>query len=76
MKNLLLLLLTLAWDYPEDRTNIVFEVWGSPSITEPAWMMLGTTPELRWPFEPTCASGFFKVRARDEVTGLVSDWSK
>lgn len=77
MKNLLLLLLlTLAWDYPSDRTDIVFEVWGSPSMTEPAWTLLGETNATEYPIDSTAPAGFFKVRARDEVTGLVSDWAK
>lgn len=77
LKNLILLFvtLTLGWEYPYPRTSIVFEVWGSPSITRPDWTLLGVTSALSWPIDATAPAGFFKVRARDEVTGLVSEWA-
>jgi hypothetical protein len=74
MKNLAILLLTLTWDYPGDYSGIVFEVWGAPTLASP-WTLVAETPRTEWCFEPTGASGFFKVRARDKVTGLVSDWA-
>lgn len=77
LKNLILLFitLTLAWEYPSPRAGIVFEVWGSPAITQPVWTLLGETSELGWQVTPTSAAGFFRVRARDTATGLVSGWA-
>jgi hypothetical protein len=66
----------LLWDYPADRTNIVFEVWHTHSLTSAKWELAGETTNLFWPFEPNKEAEFFIVRARDTVTGAVSEWNK
>jgi hypothetical protein len=77
LKNLVpvFLILLLEWQYPYPRAGIVFEVWGSPSISSPAWTLRGETSALSWTIDTTAPAGFFKVRARDTATGLVSDWA-
>lgn len=74
-KLILLALLVLAWDYPFDRTNIVFEVWRSETSNMAGAYLETTTPGLTHQIDSTAPQGFFRVRARDTSTGLVSDWA-
>jgi hypothetical protein len=78
--------ISVQWDYPWSRTNLVFEVWQADSLEEtdvleggsltPAWTHAGDTPDLAWSDSGTAPQRFFKVRARDTSTGFVSDWAK
>lgn len=66
----------LAWDYPYDRSHVVFEVWRTQSIQVLNWTLVAVTPDLIYSFDPDLApAGFFRVRARDTETGLVSEWA-
>jgi hypothetical protein len=65
--------LELQWDYPTDHSKLVFEVWGSCDLVE--WEHDGDTADLSWPIDTAAPMRFFKVRARDTETGLVSEWS-
>lgn len=49
-KLILLALLVLAWDYPFDRTNIVFEVWRSETSNMAGACLETTTPRHRRAF--------------------------
>jgi hypothetical protein len=66
--------LMLAWDYPYDRDDIVFEVWETYDLS--TWFLADTIPDLTWPIDTTKApAAFFKVRAKDTETGEVSKWA-
>lgn len=65
----------LEWNYPpEKRTNIVFEIWRGTNATGPftPWVTVAQTNAPITTDEPM---GFFIVRASNQVTHLVSDWS-
>jgi hypothetical protein len=74
-KLIVLALLILAWDYPFDRTNIVFEVWRAETSNMAGACLEATTTTLNYQIDTTAPQGFFRVRARDMSTGEVSDWA-
>ena len=66
----------IAWNYDHPRTGIVFEVWRTPSLAPPDWCLVATTSNLFYLFdEKATPMSFFRVRALDVETGMVSDWA-
>jgi hypothetical protein len=64
----------LQWSYPSSATNIVFEVWRSdPGLTN--WQLDQVVAATNAPIDPTNRAAFYRVRARDVCTGLLSDWA-
>jgi hypothetical protein len=69
--------LSVVWDYPYPRTNVLFEVWWSDTLaSESDWQLIALTAGTRFNFESSrYQAKFFRVRARDTQTGLVSAWA-
>jgi len=66
----------IAWNYATPvPSNIVFDVYCSPVLPAQTWELFGTTTNLIMPFPTTNAANFFRVKARDTVTGISSDWN-
>jgi len=73
-KLIVLALLLLQWDYPGDRSRIVFEVWRSATPDMAGAALVATTPETNYHIDTSAPQGFFRVRSKDLDSGLVSDW--
>lgn len=84
MKKLLLIFALLAlqasardyritWNGDNYPATITFEVWSSTDMVN--WVKIGETPLSEFPMKADKPREFFKVRARDLLTGDVSDWA-
>ena len=74
--------LWLAWDYTEDKANVVFNVrqckTNTFAVPSKAWPVVATVPTLNWgPFTPdkTCRACWFTVTASNTATRLESGFS-
>lgn len=67
-------LVELRWDSDEPPEQTLFEVWRSSSPQGP-WELWVITPATRVLVPATGPSGFFKVRATNTVSHLVSGWA-
>jgi hypothetical protein len=66
---------SLAWSYPTPVTNMAFDVQSTADFR--TWSgYMSVTNQLTAPLWATNAQEFFRVRARDPVTGLTSEWNQ
>lgn len=64
----------LYWSFSGYTNNIVFDIYhnyGTNHMT-----LFATTPQTNYVFTPNLPVDFFGVKARDTLTGFVSDWNK
>lgn len=68
--------LKLEWDYPNMNHHIVFEVWWNDHLSDTGWTLMQTTTNtsVRWDAADAPAK-FFRVRAKDTRSRLVSEWA-
>lgn len=64
--------LYLVWTYQEPHPGISFEIWSSTNLIDWRCYALVSDPPVLIGGEPI---EFFRIRAVDEATGLVSDWA-
>ena len=68
-----LISLMLLWNYG-DTTNIVFEIWQSTDLVN--WNQVDEVTQTQWQIPPGQQQQFFKVRARNTISGLESFWNQ
>lgn len=65
--------LKLEWQSAPLQTNWIFEIWESKDLT--SWNLFASTTNTNYIFTPD-SNGAFKIRTKDTLNNLYSEWNK